>query len=274
MRNTIFAILVILGFGALRLPLETSLENKWRAGHFRDSQLDLGVRDQIGQLSFVAALGGFRSLVASLLSLQAHSHWEYQRFGEVEALDRVTVKMLPREPIYWEIFTNHIGYDAASYYLYDANELRPAYRRLHFEEYVDKGLEILKEGIRNNPESWKLHRNLAEYYRRRKPDSEKYQETLRAMLDPKREFEDDDESYRIDRELYARYLGYELERTGQDEEAYALLMDQYLHHKGGRYSSVISALKRLEQRMNIPPEKRITDRRKDPSQLGRDRKRD
>ena len=61
-------IAALLLFGMARLPLERSLDEAHRA-----ASLDVGLREQIGQLAYAAALSGFRSLVAAFLWIEAHT---------------------------------------------------------------------------------------------------------------------------------------------------------------------------------------------------------
>ena len=65
------ACALLVAFGAARMPLESSLHADLREAKLRTGQLDLAMRDQIGQRLAVAVMGGFRSLVASMLSLKA-----------------------------------------------------------------------------------------------------------------------------------------------------------------------------------------------------------
>jgi hypothetical protein len=51
----------LLLFGAIRLPIEVRLNEEYRAAFFHGAKLNLSLRQQIGQLGFLAALGGFRA---------------------------------------------------------------------------------------------------------------------------------------------------------------------------------------------------------------------
>ena len=66
---------LLLVFGALRLPIESALTAQHRNAYFHKAQLGLDLREQVGQLGFLAALSGFRSLVADLAFIQAHVAW-------------------------------------------------------------------------------------------------------------------------------------------------------------------------------------------------------
>ena len=54
----ILAAVLLLGFGALRLPVETRLAREQRGGTISSASVDLSLRAKLGQLGFLAALSG------------------------------------------------------------------------------------------------------------------------------------------------------------------------------------------------------------------------
>jgi len=86
-RGAIVAVL-LLAFGALRAPLESTLAARHRSAYFHEAKLGLSLREEIGQLSFLAALSGFRSVVADIIFIQAHGAWEKTELGPVLLLFR------------------------------------------------------------------------------------------------------------------------------------------------------------------------------------------
>ena len=64
------AILVVFGFA--RIPLESKTEDQLEKFGFRDWSPDISAREQLTQASFIGAIGGFRSLIASVYDLRAH----------------------------------------------------------------------------------------------------------------------------------------------------------------------------------------------------------
>src|SRR5207237_9186854 len=74
-RGTIVS-LFLLAFGGARLPIESAISQQYRSAHFHTTDLNLDLREQIGQLGFLAALSGFRSLVADVVFIQAYVAWE------------------------------------------------------------------------------------------------------------------------------------------------------------------------------------------------------
>ena len=54
----------LIGLGALKLPIEHNLAVLYRQEHFHGVKFNLDLREKLGQLGFVAALSGFRAIVA------------------------------------------------------------------------------------------------------------------------------------------------------------------------------------------------------------------
>ena len=89
-RIGIVSLLVVM-FGLLRVPIESAMSQQYRSAHFNQTNLNLGLREQIGQLGFIAALSGLRSLVADVLFIQAHVAWERTEWGRVLLLFREAI---------------------------------------------------------------------------------------------------------------------------------------------------------------------------------------
>ena len=71
------AILVVFGF--LKIPFESQTEQKLKDKGFRDWVPNMSAREQLTQASFIGAIGGFRSLVASIYDLRAHEAFGFHQ---------------------------------------------------------------------------------------------------------------------------------------------------------------------------------------------------
>lgn len=264
MKRVALAILTLALFGAARLKVEQALSEELVAERLQlNTGLDLSVRDQVGQNAFVAAFGGFRSLMASLISLEAYGEWRFQNWGKVDSLDAIATKLMPHSPHYWDLHASHVGYDAASFYLYEASNLSKTMREDLFAEYVDKGQAIYDEGLRNNPLSWKMIYRTMEYVRKRRPDRDRYISLARLLLDNWGEIRDDDPVFRPTPDWIERFLAYELaRRNGNDgadhAEAYALLKKRYA--EGDRQGTLITMLNAFEILNDVPEDQHIPER--------------
>ena len=97
------ALVLILLFGLIKLPFEHKLTEQHRAAFFNGSEFSLGLRQQIGQLAFVAALSGFRSLVADFLWIQAHSAWERTEWGRMALIFNNVTTLKTRALLFWDM---------------------------------------------------------------------------------------------------------------------------------------------------------------------------
>ena len=62
---------------------------------FRDWVPNMSAREQLTQASFIGAIGGFRSLVASIYDLRAHEAFRDKDWGSVERFRKVTTSLQP-----------------------------------------------------------------------------------------------------------------------------------------------------------------------------------
>jgi len=167
LRSKLAALAVLLVFGLIRLPLESGIEKDLRANHFRDTQLDLSMREQLGQGMFVASIGGFRSLIASILYLQAHGDFENREWGKVEAAYGVITRLQPRSVNYWDNASWHMAYNAYGYYQRLAAGEKDSWEAWKMTNqlapyYLERGTEFLEDGIRHNPDSYLLYRQMGD----------------------------------------------------------------------------------------------------------------
>ena len=99
-------------------------------------------------MGFVAALSGFRSLVADLLYIQAHTAWERTEWGRMKLTLRCrhrTAAALLSCFGTWRPW--HMAYNASVAALEDPNQPREALRVKAQREYWKLGEEFLLRGI-------------------------------------------------------------------------------------------------------------------------------
>ena len=80
LRNILLAVALIAAFGWVRMPVEQRLEESLREAHFRAPALDITMRERLGQSTYVAAMGGFRSLIATWQAIQAFTVQPHMRY--------------------------------------------------------------------------------------------------------------------------------------------------------------------------------------------------
>lgn len=241
------SIVALLLFGAVRWPLEHGLTEAHRANHLRAVNFNLDLREQVGQVGFVAALSGFRSLVADALFIQAHVAWERTEWGRVLFLFRQVTTLQPRAILFWDMAAWHMAWNASTAAMNDPSQPRPALRLKAAREYFALGKDFLERGIRNNPDRPELYEALGRLYR------DKYEEHERAAG----YFA---QAARIpgSRAYLRRFAAYELAQSpGHEREAYDQLRGLYDEGENERLPSLLRHLKALEERLNVPPENRI-----------------
>ena len=75
------AIVLLVIFGSIKMPVEKFLDAAQEQAGLRNSRINVELRERVGQMGFLAALSGFRSPVAALLWLKAHNAWERTAVG-------------------------------------------------------------------------------------------------------------------------------------------------------------------------------------------------
>ena len=245
-KGFVLALLLLIGFGFAKLPIEQSQSNSMIERGVRQP-LDIGLGEELGQGALIGMLGGYRSIVASLLYVESQVFFERRDWAKVETAYRLVTRLQPQFERYWELGGWHLAYNAASSYRYDESR-RLAVRETLFREWVDRGVAMLEDGLVYLPDSWRLHADLAEIHRARREDSRAAVRHYRLALENGA------------RPMYERMLGYELTLLGDREsweEAYGILLRHY--QAGSRFPSVIRDLQILEERLDVPEDHRIVD---------------
>jgi hypothetical protein len=248
--RTVGLVLVgVVALGAVKLPIEHKLAAEHRQLHFRGVEFNLNLREQIGQLAFVAALSGFRSLVADVLFIQAHVAWERTEWGRVLLLFRQVTTLQPRAILFWDMAAWHMAWNASVAALNNPSQPRQALRIKAQREYFALGKDFLEEGIRNNPEKPQLYESLARLYKDKYKDHASASEfwTKAAALPGAPSYD-------------KRFAAYELSYCeGRESEAYDELHRLYNLGEKERLPTLITRLKFLENKLNIPQDQRIPD---------------
>ena len=249
MTRAAVVILSVLLFGVARLPMEHGLSKMHRLLHFRTVDFNLDLREQVGQLGFVAALSGFRSLVADAVFIQAHVAWERTEWGRVLLLFRQVTTLQPRAVLFWDMAAWHMAWNASTAAMNDRTQPREALRLKAAREYLQLGQDFLERGIKNNPERPELYEAMARLYRDKFQDHERAAEFFaKAAALP-------------NAHSYARrFAAYELAQCpGHEREAYDQLRALYDSGERERLPTLLRHLKELEIKLDIPQDQRISD---------------
>lgn len=250
MNRLLFALASILVFGVIKLPAERALAAEHRQSHFSDAELNLDLREKIGQLGFVAVLSGFRAMLADFLFIQAHIAWERTEWGRVLFLFRQVTSLQPHVPLFWDTAAWHMAWNASAAAMNDPSQPRQALRVKAQREYFALGKDFLERGIKNNPRNPKLYESLAMLYR------EKYNDHARAS-EYYRKAADCPGAPSYDKRFSAYELSY---CEGWERQAYIQLRRLYDEGEQERLPTLITRLKYLETKLNLPTAQRIPDK--------------
>jgi hypothetical protein len=250
MTRLLFSLLLLFMFGAAKLPIEHSLSAQDRSasdGHLRGIAFDLDLREQVGQFGFIAALSGFRSIVADVLFIQAHVAWEQTQWGRALLLLRQVTTLQPRSILFWDMAAWHMAWNASTAALNDQTQPRLALRIKAQREYFALGKDFLERGIRNNPDEPRLYETLARLYKEKYHDHERASGCFaKAAALPGAASYDQ------------RFSAYELSYVeDREREAYEQLLRLYHAGEKQRAPTLISRLKFLEDKLGTPRDQRI-----------------
>ena len=240
-------VAVLLLFGLARLPFEKSLDTAHRAAGLRTAALNIELREEIGQLSYAAALSGFRSLIAAFLWIEAHTAWEQTAWGRMAGLFQCVTALQPRSLVYWDLASWHMAWNASIAARENPKEPSEFLRRRAEREYHELGRDFLLRGIANNPDPHLLHERLGIMLRDKFHDRCGAADAFTAAAE------------KPGAPPYMKRLAaYELAACqGREREAYQKLRAIYLLGEEERMPSVISLINQLEAQLDIPAAERL-----------------
>jgi len=249
MMRGLIALAVLIVAGVLKLPVERDLTTLHRQEHFRGVEFNLDLREKIGQLGFIAALSGFRAIVADALFIQAYSAWEDTEWGRMLLLFRHVTTLQPHALLFWDTAAWHMAWNASVAAMDDKTQPRLALRVKAQREYFAMGKDFLERGIKNNPDRPELYEALARLYKEKYKDHESASEyyAKAAALPGAAPWD-------------RRFSAYELSYCeGREREEYERL--RHLYDEGPREGlpTLIKRLKFLEDKLVIPQDQRIAD---------------
>ena len=238
---------LVLAFGLVRLPFERGLARERAAGAVNSATLDLAVREKVTQNEFIAALGGFRSLVADVLWIEAMTDWEQVEYGKMNVKFSTVTTLVPHNVMFWDMAGWHMAYNASVAAMDDRTEPKIAVRKKRQREYFLLGKDYIERGIANNPQSAILNHQLGEIYQR------KFEDHLAASAAYERAAACPDAlSYE------KRMAAYELAKVpGYEREAWQRLRALYDMGPQERLPTLEKDLRELEEKLGLPPEQRV-----------------
>jgi hypothetical protein len=240
MKPMLALIFILAAFLPLKLRMEAACDR------IAPGTLSLGLREQVGQSAFIAVLGGFRSVIADLLFIDAYSAWERTDWTYLLLRLRQATELQPRAILFWEMAGWHMAWNAGTAALEDGSKSPAARRRLQ-HDYLELGKDFLVRGIAHNPEKPQLYEALARLYR------DKFHDHARAA-------ENFEKASRLPGHASydERFSAYELSYCeGREREAYDRLRTLYQRGEKERLPRLLNQLRAMEERLKIPANERI-----------------
>lgn len=242
-------ILMLLVMGIVRLPVEHQLSHQLREKNLIPTPPDVSLFEALGQAGF-ATLGGLRSLAASIIYLQAYVNFEQLEWAKVDSLMSLATRLQPQEELYWDDASWHMAYNAASSYL-NNTKIRSTIRQKLFREHVQRGIDILNEGLQYLPDNPRLLIKLGDIYNTsaptsRLPDARKSAEYYLAA------YKNGAQPY------YERIAAYQLAKLDTPEDlklAYEILKRHY--DRGDITPSMRTVIPEIEEKLKIPVTNRL-----------------
>ena len=247
MKRAVLTLLGLLVFGAARLPIESALAKAQHAAGLRKGQLDLSMRQQLGQLGFVAALSGFRAIVADGFWIHAQTAWERVDWARMKLDFDIVTSLQPRCILFWEMSAWHLTHNASVAALENREQPRAALRLRAAREFIKTCENYLLEGIANNPESTRLYDMLGVVYRDKLNDHCKASWAyFQCAALPKAP-------------MYAqRFAAYELAQCpGHEREAYEIMRALFLKSEDEHLPTLLKWLDTLQEKLSIPRAERV-----------------
>ena len=247
-------ICILLGFGAAKLRFEDRLAQDMVAQQLIQPPLKEGTSLRLGQTGAAVALGGLRSLVASIWNLRAFVHFENLDWLKLEQSYEVITTLQPQTTHYWDTGAWHLHTNASVYYK-ENKDLSPIRRSAMQLAYIRKGAAFLTEGVRQNPDDWRLHLALARLWndRHKLPDPARalghYEDTLACQSLP---------DYR--RSQLRRFAFYVMTQVqGRERDAYALGLALFKESPQNHTPNLVCCLFALQNALEVPEAERLAD---------------
>lgn len=240
-------MLIILLFGAARLHFEQALTREHRAAFFHTAELNLDMRERLGQMGFVAALSGFRAILADLFWIQGQTAFERTEWGSMKLICDTVTSLQPRAVMFWDLSAWHMAWNAGHSALWNENQPREALRLKAQLEYWKIGEDFLLRGIQNNPDKPFLYEKLGFLYKEKFRDHAKAYEAYEKCA-----------QFRTAPEYCRRFALYELAQVpGREREAYDRLMALYRVGESERLPTLLKRIQELEEKLSVPVDQRI-----------------
>ena len=246
--------LVICLWAPLKLAWEIGIERQQDELRYHGAAVTRQLRDQLSQGLTIGVLAGFRNIVADFVWLQVTVAWERDEWFKMDALINLVTSLEPRAITFWDNGGWQLAWNVSIFVKDDVAHQPNELRRLHDSRFwVYRGMDVYKRGIENNPTSYQLWISLGQLYQNRLGD---YWDAAAAYAKA--------ESLPGAPIYIERFQAIMLQDGGYDREAYEAwkalwfrLTPAQREEKQHWKEKIISNIRQLENKLKVPPEKRV-----------------
>ncbi len=220
---------------------------KQQASGLQPPPVKIDRSDALSQQLGFFTLGGLRSLIAEVLTLDATDAWSKHDWPRVMRRWESATTLAPRRVNYWINAAQDMTDNAAGHIAADETRSR-ADRLAATRKYINHGEQFLLKGIANNPDSWRLHIALAEQYGNiyRRPQFSKAAAAFLKALELGAP------------DYYKRFLFYCLCRTrGAEQQAWQLGRELW-QNADNRVPALRFLLFVLQHKLQVPQEEALS----------------
>ncbi len=254
MKHKLILILLLVGSAWALIPLENRIQATRIQRQYGGPPMKRDWRDVLGQQATIALLAGFRGVVADIAWLQSHGHWENREWLLQYKKMNMACVLQPHSVVFYELGSWHIAWNISYAAGVDTTVPEPE-RKRNAIEWIKKGEGMLLEGIKNNPQRYDLYFHLGFLYQEKWAriidENEGYGKAADYYI----------QAYKFDDTpaFIGRAAARSLEKCGRVEEAYQFWIKLWREkdHEFKMPHIIQANIKELENRLNIPNEKRI-----------------
>jgi hypothetical protein len=249
-------IALLLGLWApVKIAWEMRIEAEQNRLRYHSLVITPHLRDQLGQGFSIGVLSGMGSVVADILWIvNVTQAWEDEEWFRIASYIDLCTTMEPRSIMFWDVGGWHLAWNASVFFAHDIHEPNPLRRMKASRYWIERGLDVYKRGIENNPTSWRLCADTGLLYQQRLLDYRQaavYYERASELPDVP--------------VFYERFPAIMYHMAGDDAASYAawqrlwnrLTPAQRTEEMHRPTPHELSVLREMETKLSIPEEKRV-----------------
>jgi tetratricopeptide (TPR) repeat protein len=256
LRRAVLVALLLGLWAPVKVGWEQEIARQQDFLRYKGAPISRALTDQLGQGLTIGVLGGLRSVVADFVWIRATIDWQNEDWFDMMACIKICTTLEPRAPVFptmggWDLAWNASIVGAEQ----DITQSDPMKRLKASRFWIDRGLEVFKRGIENNPGYWRLwyyaglcydqrlkdYDNAAYYYQKASevPGAPIYIERFSAIMFDRQHGKDPEKAYPRWKALWEKLTPEE--RT------------QKIHEP----DRIEKEIRELEEKLSIPKEKRV-----------------